>query len=168
MFGRWGVKTDVTLHARPDSNAPLVAEIPAGTVVRALTGILYIRPARFVVNRRIDSVGWDAPEPMPYTLEPGDTILLFTELGELGFLARRPGTTDTLRRLEFDTPGYGCEDGSPPCDGHFATTAVKRWWVQIESPTGQLGWTIPNGRFAIMEGCAAEDFPDTISTRPQN
>ena len=166
MFGRWGAKTAITLRAAPDSAAGIVGEIAPGTVVQALTGILFVRPARLVLHRRLDTIPATG-EPMPYALSPGDTVLLYTYMGEGVYRARRPGTADTLAHLKFDTPGFGCERGRRPCDGHFVTEAVERWWVQIAAPNGIVGWTIPEYQFAMMEGCAAEAFPDPTA-RLQN
>ena len=166
MFGRWGAKTAVTLRTAPDSAAGIVGKIAPGTVVQALTGILFVRPARLVLHRRLDTIPATG-EPMPYALVPGDTVLLYTYMGEGFYRARRPATSDTLAHLQFDTPGFGCEGGRRPCDGHFVTKAFQRWWVQIAAPSGVVGWTIPERQFAIMEGCAAEAFPDTTA-RLQN
>jgi hypothetical protein len=161
-LGRWGAKATVGLRSRADSTAPFVGEVPAGTVVRADSSVLHIRPGRFVLNRDMRVNGLTSG--LPYPLAAGDTIFIYTDMGEGYYRARRTEARDTLEEWQFNVPGHGCDGGRRNyCDGQLTAKPVDRWWVRIQSPGGIVGWTDESRQFAQMEGCFPEPFPDTAT-----
>ncbi len=133
----WITRSNVTLRAEPSRSATIVAKLDAGTRVTTVTGEVHTKPTRFVVHR-------------PHAqFRPGDSVLVYTYLGEGVFRVRHNGRL-TEADLGFSpwggTAGTRCEQ-SARCWGTLEQELRFEWWVQVRTPGEVLAWTAEADKF---------------------
>ena len=163
-YGRWRANAPTTLRAAPDSSSAPVAALARGTLVRAATGEVHVRPGLFVPRRSIPAYAREAnPPAVVDTFRVGDTLSVFTSAGEGAFKLRRRGpahTNDPLREAMLATPGTGCDQRND-CDGVMVRAPQSTWWAQIRTDEGVTGWTTDTRNFDGRDRCSGTVIPDT-------
>jgi hypothetical protein len=99
------------------------------------------------------------------TFAVGDTLSVFTSVGEGGWKLRRMGAShanDALREAMLATPGTGC-DARNACDGVMLRKPVSTWWAQIRTDQGITGWTTDTKNFDGRDRCSGVVIPDSAS-----
>ena len=149
QYGRWRTASVVALHARADSTSGIVARLDSGTLVNALTGAVHVRPGRIVLTNAVDSV-----------FGPGDTLAIYSYVGEGYRRVRRAGSTDSLVPVPLypiDTTCVGTPNAR--CQGTLLYAPVEVWWTRIEAPGGIVGWSAQPERFDGMDACGVYEPP---------
>ena len=154
-YGRWRPDTTVVLHAAPDSGSRVVAVLAAGDTVDVPTGFVRTVPTPLVVRRRLGLTTRGN-----YQYQPGDTIWVYTYLGEGTYRARR----DTGAFFE-GAFGDGATEGVHPTDAAcqadslcwavFEPPTETVWWVQARTRAGMVGWTATTDRFDGKDACSS-------------
>ena len=130
---RWVAKEAMPLLAEPEEGAEVRGRLAEGEAVQTLTGQVRTTPGRYVVERAHQG------------FEPGDTVLLYTYLGEGIYRIRHNGTW-TTGHFGFSPWGGGrtdvpcSEEDSEGCWGHRAAKERMDWWVRVRNEAGVEGW----------------------------
>ena len=165
-YGRWRTNAPTTLRAAADSSSAPVATLARGDLVRAATGDVHVHPGLFVVRRPIPAYAREAnPPAVVDTFRVGDTLAVFTSVGEGGWKLRRTGAShasDALLEAILATPGTGC-DRRNACDGVMLRAPVSTWWAQIRTDQGIAGWTTDTKNFDGRDRCSGAIIPDSGS-----
>jgi hypothetical protein len=143
-YGRWRAKAPVRLYARPDSTAPEVGRVDSGVVVDALTGEVHVRPGRFVLERPVG--GFAA----------GETLSVYTPVGEGHYRVRRAGDGGALTDAGLEEPDPSCGAGRASCAGTFLSAPRWVWWAQLRGPGAPTGWTAETRSFVGPDACSGE------------
>jgi hypothetical protein len=153
-YREWQTRAAATLRAAPDSSAPVVATVPAGTKVDAVTGQVHVRPGRFILahGMRAYSLPPAAPPAPADSFAAGDTLGVYTYRGEGAWKVRRLGSDAPLVELMLAYPGTGCEQNDR-CDGRFLEKPESTWWIQIRTRDGVTGWTTDADAFDGKDRC---------------
>ncbi len=131
VFGPWVLEEETTLRAAPVDGAPVVAVLPTGEPVTVVTGEVHAIPGRFVVHDARDRYA------------PGDTLRVVSYVGGGEWLVEFDGRRYP-EHLGFSPwggePGRRCEVRAH-CWGTLQERFDWRWWAQIRSSDGTLGWS---------------------------
>ena len=143
-YGEWTATKTVHVVEKPDPAAPIVATIPAGTTITAVTGHVVTRAGRFRVHKP-----W-----APY--KPGDVIFVYTYLGEGYFKVWFKGG---FGEEDLGFSPYGGSSGArcevkADCWGTLETAHQSTWWVQLRLADGRRAWTREAHRFLGQDGCS--------------
>ena len=139
-YGKWQVLKDTPLYSQPTDSAPTVVLVRAGTTVQALTGQVHTAPTPFVVKS--DFLGAEGR-----IWVPGDTIWVVTYTGEGWFRVLIDGK---LAEQDLGFSPYGGTYGTRcvGCSrGELARELRSTWWIKIQTPTGDVGWSRQAGNF---------------------
>jgi len=150
-YREWKTRSAVQLRESVESDT-IVAEIPAGTRVNALTGEVILEPVPYAVLA--DGA----------VLKAGDVIFLLDSQGE--------GYAHYWYNGKLD-PEIGLKDGllyymTETCNSNTARngqdvcrlkklqpekTTRTEWWVKIRATGGKIGWTLNTGQFENTDAC---------------
>jgi hypothetical protein len=139
VYRQWVVEQATTLFAEKDRTSRIIATLQPFQVVMARTGVVYARPAKL-------EVVWDH-EPF----RKGEIVYVLTYQGEGIYKVWRLGeiiSADVILPV-----GPPCQSPSPACWGKLDSTPESTWWVQIETPAGQVGWTDQPEHFGNKDAC---------------
>ncbi len=150
-YREWKTKSAVQLRESIGSEK-IIAEIPAGTSIRALTGEVHVEPEPYAVL---------ADNGM---LKAGDVIFFLDYRGEgytnywyQGRLSPDIGADDGLASQTTENcQANAAKDGTDPC---WLTRLrpqkkfLNEWWVQLRTKDGKVGWTLNIGQFENMDSC---------------
>jgi hypothetical protein len=156
QYGRWRADTAVILHAAPDSGSRTVGVLAAGDTVDAPTGFVRTVPTPLVVKRPAGQTTRG-----DYLYQPGETLWVYTYLGEGTYRARRdtgaffedmfePGAVEGVHRTEA-----ACRADSL-CWAVFTPPTETVWWVQVRTRAGTVGWTAEADRFRGKDACSID------------
>ena len=129
---RWVAQEAIGLLITPDSASPIAATVARGATVQTLTGEVHTVPGRFVVYRSHRD------------FSPGDSVVLYTYLGEGRFRIQHNGE---LKVADLDTnprrraPERLCELDSN-CWGSVQQEPQSDWWIKVETDDGVEGWIL--------------------------
>lgn len=139
VYRKWTVEETTTLFAEKDHASRVIATLHPFQVVQARTGVVYTRPAKLTVL-------WDHG---PF--RKGKVVYVLTYQGE-GFYKvwRRGEIVSTQVGLSTDPP---CQGASAACWGRLDGLPESTWWVQIETPSGKVGWTDESDHFGNKDAC---------------
>lgn len=126
----WTTKKQVTLLDRPQGKVK-TADIPAGVVVRGMTGEVISHPLAVTAIRAFE----DTP------IRKGGTYYLLHYAGEGFWSAWYRG-----RVYSIDMSDYR-EDTEP------MRSFKADWWVKLRSRAGKTGWVLNTGQFDNMDSC---------------
>lgn len=144
QYGRWRASAAVALRDRPDSLAPVIGRIAAGTKLTAETGAVHAHPARWVLRQ--------AQEPFA----AGDTVLVYRPEGEGYWMVRGLAATDTMASITVDGPGPRCAGAVAGCLGRWLEQPRWVWWARVRTDDGRTGWVMPGGDLDGDDACGAE------------
>lgn len=139
VYRKWTVEETTTLFAEKDHASRVIATLYPFQVVQGRTGVVYTRPARLEVL-------WDYG---PF--RKGEVVYVLTYQGEGFYKVWRNGaivSSDVF--FPTDPP---CQGPSAVCWGRLDGHPESTWWVQIETPTGQVGWTDQPDHFGNKDAC---------------
>jgi hypothetical protein len=135
-FGPWVIEQETTLRESPSRGAPIVAVLSVGEPVNVVTGEVHAIPGVFRVHR-----GHGA-------YEAGDRLRVISYLGGGEWLVEFGGKRYS-EDLGFSPwggePGRRCEV-IERCWGTLQEKFDWRWWAQLETPDGRVGWSKRWGR----------------------
>jgi dipeptidyl aminopeptidase/acylaminoacyl peptidase len=138
-YRRWIVEQATTLFAEWDRTSRVIATLQPFQVVKARTGVVWTRPARL-------EVVWDHG---PF--RKGEVVYVLTYQGEGFFKVWHQGKiVSSDVSFPVDPP---CHSPSSACWGKLDGRPESTWWVQIETPSGQVGWTDQAGSFGNTDAC---------------
>jgi hypothetical protein len=130
--------------------------LAAGDSVDAATGFVRTVPTPLIVTRPARQLANGA-----YLYEPGDTIWVYTYLGEGTYRARR----DTGAFFE-DMFLPGAVEGVHPTDAEcradslcwavFSPPTETVWWVRVRTRAGIVGWVTATDRFSGKDACGGD------------
>lgn len=138
-YRRWVVEQATTLLAEQDRTSRKIAMLQPFQVVKARTGVVYTRPAKL-------EVVWDHG---PF--RKGEVVYVLTYQGEGMYKVWHRGeiiSSDVF--FPVDPP---CQGPSPACWGKLDGRPESTWWIQIETPSGQVGWTDQPDNFGNKDAC---------------
>lgn len=139
VYRQWIVEQATTLFAEKDRTSKIIATLQPFQVVKARTGVVWTRPAKL-------EVVWDH-EPF----RRGEIVYLLTYEGEGVFKVWQRGEiVRSVVSFPVDPP---CNGPSPVCWGKLGGRPESTWWVQIETPSGQVGWTDQPDHFGNKDAC---------------
>ena len=130
----------------------IIAEIPAGTGVQALTGEVRVEPQPYAV---LEDHG---------VLKAGDVIFFLDNRGE-GYVnywyggALNPELGIDAVLIAYTTENCGANgagNGKDPCwlrKLRPDRTFLKEWWVKISVSNGKVGWVLNTGQFENTDAC---------------
>lgn len=139
VYRQWIVEQTTTLFAEKDRTSRMIATLQPFEVVKARTGVVYTRPAKL-------EVVWDHG---PF--RKGEVVYVLTYQGEGMYKVWRRGeiiSSDVF--FPVDPP---CQGPSPACWGKLDGRPESTWWIQIETPSGQVGWTDQPEHFGNKDAC---------------
>jgi Tol biopolymer transport system component len=139
VYRKWTIEQTTTLFAEKDHASRVIATLHPFQVVQARTGVVYTRPAKL-------EVVWDHG---PF--RKGEVVYVLTYKGEGFFKVWRNGaivSSDVF--FPTDPP---CQGPSAACWGILDGRSESTWWVEIETPTGQVGWTDQPDHFGNKDAC---------------
>lgn len=139
VYRKWTVEQTTTLFAEQDRASRVIATLQPFQVVQARTGVVYTRPAKLEVL-------WDH-EPF----RKGEIVYVLTYQGEGFFKVWRNGAI--ISADVFFPTDPPCDRPSPACWGKLDGFSESTWWVQIETPAGQIGWTDQPDHFGNKDAC---------------
>jgi dipeptidyl aminopeptidase/acylaminoacyl peptidase len=138
-YRRWTVEHTTSLFAEQDRTSRKIATLQPFEVVKARTGVVYTRPAKL-------EVVWDHG---PF--RKGEVVYVLTYQGEGMYkMWRRGEIISSDMFFPVDPP---CQGPSPACWGKLEGKPESTWWVQIETPSGQVGWTDQPDNFGNKDAC---------------
>lgn len=141
-YGTWTTRAPVRAYAADNADAAVIATIPEGTVVQAVTGHVRTRGEPFVVTRAEGDY------------RPGERIVVYNYLGEGVFRTWRDGRweeADLGFSVYGGTGGTRCE--ASHCFGHLERELVSKWWVQVRLPDGRHAWVDGHAGFEGQDAC---------------
>lgn len=139
VYRKWTVEETTKLFAEKDHASRVIATLQPFQVVQARTGVVYTRPAKL-------EVVWDHG---PF--RKGEVVYVLTYQGEGTYKVWHQGkivSSDVF--FPTDPP---CQGPSPECWGKLDGLPEATWWVQIETPAGQVGWTDQPDHFGNKDAC---------------
>jgi Tol biopolymer transport system component len=139
VYRKWTVEETTTLFSERDHASRVIATLQPFQVVQARTGVVWTRPAKL-------EVAWDHG---PF--RKGEVVYVLTYQGEGMYKVWRRGeiiSSDVF--FPVDPP---CQGPSPACWGKLDGSPESTWWVQIETPAGQVGWTDQPDHFGNKDAC---------------
>lgn len=125
----WTTKKPVTLLDKPDGKTA-VAAVPAKTVVRGVTGQVWSMPVSITATHAFA----DSP------IRKGDTFYAMHSAGEGFWVVWFKGKTYSV-------------DMTQPSDGAVLEKASSKWWVQIKTKDGKVGWVLNANQFDNQDSC---------------
>jgi dipeptidyl aminopeptidase/acylaminoacyl peptidase len=139
VYRQWVVEQATILFAEKDRTSRMIATLQPFQVVKARTGVVYTRPTKL-------EVVWDhAP------FRKGETVYVLTYQGEGVYKVWHRGQiVSSVVSFPVDPP---CNSPSPACWGILDGRPESTWWIQIETPSGQVGWTDQAGNFGNTDAC---------------
>lgn len=139
VYRKWTVEETTTLFSEKDRASRVIATVHPFQVVQARTGVVYTRPAKLEVL-------WDH-EPF----RKGEVVYVLTYQGEGFYKVWRNGAI--ISADVFFPTDPPCDRPSPACWGRLDGRPESTWWVQIETPSGQVGWTDQPDHFGNKDAC---------------
>ncbi len=116
-YGEWKTSKALAIYEAPNSSKKL-GEIAAGESFTAITGDVYVKPAKMIVSELLevyDSIG-------SIILEPGRTYYTLTNIGE----GHSKVWINGRIMISSDSPFNSSE----------------KWWVKIKTKNGKKGWIL--------------------------
>lgn len=154
-YGRWRADTTVVLRAAPDSGSRAVGVLATGDTVEVPTGFVRTIPTPLAVKRPARLTTIDT-----YLYQPGETLWVYTYLGEGTYRARRDTGAFFEEMLE-----PGVVEGIHPTDAAcradslcwavFTPPTETVWWVRARTRAGTVGWTAEADRFRGKDACGS-------------
>lgn len=149
-YGEWGTEEAIQLHEAIGSTK-IIAEVPAGHRVVALTGEVWLEPEPYVALKENG------------VLKPGDVIFFLDYEGEGAWNLWFKGSLNP--KLAFnDVPHmFLYEECTSNNQGPRACSLRKlypekkfryEWWVKVRTPDGKEGWVVNTGQFSNTDSCA--------------
>ena len=134
---RWIARQVVELHSAPESSARPAGAVRPGEAVQTITGEVHTIPGLFVVKRSGDE------------FTPGDTVLVYTYLGEGWFRIRHNGE---LKKVDLGFSPWGGSSGDrcerdPHCSGFLERKLQFSWWIKVRTSEGVEGWVLDANSF---------------------
>jgi hypothetical protein len=146
-FGKWKALKQSTLYNTWRDHRVEVGRIAKGDVVTGLTGVhLTKKPDTIRLLKKVSGI----------SLEPGGIFYRYMYHGE-GF-ADIWANGQWLK--EFDCSfvteqnGDGC---SKNCSAVVVENGIKKWWVQVKTKAGLVGWTLSDDNFGGMDALGSSD-----------
>lgn len=139
VYRKWTVEETTTLFVEKDRASRAIATVYPFQIVQARTGVVYTRPAKL-------EVVWDHG---PF--RKGEIVYLLTYQGEGFFKVWRRGE---IVSAEINLPtDRSCDQPNPACWGRLDGLPEATWWIQTETPAGQVGWTDQPDHFGNKDAC---------------
>jgi hypothetical protein len=143
-YKKWRTEKTTIAYAQPDKRSKVIGKFKAGSTVVGLTGEVRTIPGKYVVFKAHGAY------------KPGDTLLVYTPIGEGAYKVWFNGKMFE-QNLEFmDGPFEHalpkCEE-TPDCWGKLESKLQVEWWVKIRSANGWIGWTNQAGNFSNKDAC---------------
>lgn len=137
-YRTWHADSETELLEKPEPGSGIVATVPQGSEVEALTGDVYVTAGIFSVEKAFSRY------------EPGDSIRVYTYLGEGRFKTWFNGRfyEDDLDSGPFGSSGYTSKLGV------FRLKPVSIWWVKIKTRNGIVGWSDRAENFSNKDACS--------------
>jgi hypothetical protein len=138
------------------SAAPPAFTIPAGAVVRAVTGTVYTLEAG---TARVDEdfstdatyTDFSSRHKQPVTFLAGETIELLAPRGNGAYRIVHDGRAIDANLYRLGTP-EACRAANARCAGVVTKAPVIEWWVMVLTAEKQSGWIKEPARF-MRGGC---------------
>ena len=141
-FREWTVEADTQLHARPVVKSPVIASAKKGSKVLGITGTVVVtKPGEFQVR---------TPGVDGYAV--GDSVWVYTQLGEGYFKTWHKGDWDRLEAAFMYEGATSCEDDHT-CWGVRKSFPKSVWWVKVKNQRGLIGWTKDHLNFGNLDSC---------------
>ncbi len=137
-YRTWSVEKETELLGKPVIGSETTASLKPGMKVEAITGEVHITAGIFLVEKKFSSY------------KPGDILQVFTYLGEGHFKVRFNGqmNEEDLNCSPYGSTAYTSDLGT------FETKPVFVWWVLIQAPDGEMGWTNLPDNFGNKDACS--------------
>jgi hypothetical protein len=141
VYREWTASDAVALRNDRSPSAPIAFRLKPGDKVTAVTGVVVTVKAARVKFRVPFSV---STSDGPLRIEAGQSLYLLTDLGE-GF---SKAWFDGRLYPEIETMEFLNSLCIPDtCAGELVEESQTVWWVQIKTPSGEIGWTNEPYRF---------------------
>lgn len=135
-YREWTTKKPVAMYDTWRGDRRVIAGIPAGEKVTAITGlVITYRPGIIKLDRDVPRQG----------LKRGQIILTYAYRGEGFSAAWVAGRYEPEFDISFTKwpDGTGC--GGEHCAATYQDLGEKMWWAQVRTPSGQTGWIEAGG-----------------------
>lgn len=143
-YQEWTVKKNTVIHKEADFKSELIATVYRGDSVKALTGILYIHPVRFLVTK-----DYFRPDLGMKPFYKGDICYLLAPIGEGFFKVWHNGKIETF--TPFGLKGFASKADNGNEWGILQGEYANEWWVQMTLQNGITGWArVEDGSFGNM------------------
>ncbi|WP_317930255.1 hypothetical protein [Halioxenophilus sp. WMMB6] len=145
-YGQWQVVAPTNLFQAPAASSPVVAELAAGSQVSAVTGEVHTLQAGHVrVKRAYQS------DASGRAYRAGSELFVYSYEGE-GFYQVWFHGEMYSEEVSFMAGWDSCEE-EETCWGEVLQTPESEWWIQIETPFGERGWSNQPENFAGKDSC---------------
>ena len=130
-YREWTARKPAVLYDTWEAKRRQVARISAGEKVTGITGVVVtFRPGTIRMDRDLPEAG----------LKRGDTVLVYTNLGEgfakVWFKGRFYPEFDITFAAWPDHTGCGGAN----CPAAFIDVGKSAWWAQVKLKSGRTGW----------------------------
>jgi hypothetical protein len=133
-YGRWTVRTPMTVYGSPGDTTHVVGEVAAGDTIVSDQGWIYVdRPGVVVVRDTCQ----DWPDGLTSRkVTVGDTLFVMRALCEISYVVWHKGRFFDIEAFWSGSDRFGT--GSP--GGHQIIKPLLSWWVHFRSPAFRDGW----------------------------
>ena len=143
-YRAWRTEKNTVAYASPHKGSKRVGMFKAGTRVVGLTGEVRTKPGTFKITKAHEKY------------RPGDTLLVYTPLGEgfykVWFKGRMFQEELDFMSGPFEQSLPRCNE-TPACWGTLEKQMEIDWWVKVRSRDGWVGWTNQTENFSNMDAC---------------
>jgi hypothetical protein len=130
-YREWTANKAVVVYDTWEEKRQPIARLPVGEKVTAITGVVITaRPGVIRMDR-------DRPEN---GLRSGDTILVYTNLGEGYAKVWFKGRFYSEFDISFAAWPDHAACGGAKCIAAFTDVGKSAWWAQVKLSSGRIGW----------------------------
>lgn len=140
-YRKWIVEEQTRLFELKDAASLVVATLRPFEVVNARTGVVLTRPGTLKVMRDHER------------FKKGEVVYVLTYKGEGIYKVWHRGQVVDADVGVLVYRQKQCQKPSAECWGELETTPQSIWWIQIETSTGQSGWTNQPEHFSHADAC---------------
>jgi len=148
-FGVWQARKSAMLFAQPTIASERIAAVAQGQSVEALEGQMIVESAGEIILRANRTIP-NSRDKIPL----GETVYSLVPMGHEFVRVWYQGYEFDLETDGLFSP-RDCQDAGVACLAEIKNLPRWRWWVQIRTQDGTLGWTDQPNFFAGKDMCTS-------------
>ncbi|HEY2774102.1 MAG TPA: hypothetical protein VGK20_08630 [Candidatus Binatia bacterium] len=150
-YRQWTLLRPVSFHQTHDKDSPVMFRLEQGQTVTGVTGVaITTKYGTAKVLKSVETLGFTKdPERLPFSGEPGQTLYVLNYEGEWDTLFWYKG-----KLYSGGIPVDDCEKMPASCEYvRPESQAEETWWVMVQTPGGEIGWSDETDAFEHMDAC---------------